>query len=186
MIQFNNQKIILDKEIFLKIPAIQIAKTGIHFLTGANGAGKTTFLHWLTQKIAAEHPTINLSIMSALHDYERMIPLQGQTFFSLYCKDPWAPDFEKEFSHLKTKLISTMSSGEFQALVLITLLTQKSDLLLMDEPFSHLNHAWADIFSEKIKAQSQFRSFLIVTHHLKNFSAKDSHYKILDQNLVLQ
>jgi ABC-type Mn2+/Zn2+ transport system ATPase subunit len=159
-------------ESLFKVPELNLKGTGVHIVAGPNGCGKTTFLRQLAKDWIAETGKRNeISLVSALHHYDRNLPLSGSGFIDLYVSEAktdelkWPNLFVENFAYLKSKLINEMSSGEFQALVLVANFLSKAQILLMDEPFSHLNPKWITVFNQYIETQMDKRLFVLVTHH---------------------
>lgn len=154
-----------EQDLF-QVPDLALKKSGVIFISGPNGCGKTTLLRHLARQLTKHEDYKNhLAFISALHFYERHIPLTGESFVNLYANITEWPDLaQKHFGHLRSKLISEISSGEFQALVIVAHILSGAKIFLMDEPFSHLNAQWISVFNQWIEDESKTRLFLIVTH----------------------
>ena len=60
-----------------------------------------------------------------------------------------------------------MSGGQQKILQLLTILTSKSSVILLDEPFAGLDDRACDYFCQWIvEERNQGRSFLLITHRL--------------------
>lgn len=157
----------------IDIPEWKLQKKGLYVITGANGSGKTSLLKKLSSYLSQyENDTFKGQIcsVSALHLYERKLPMTGKEFYHLYNTSDAQIANDPHFSQLFSKFITEMSSGEFQALVLLSTLSSISKIFILDEPFSHLSQQWIHLFAEKIKKLAQEHLVIVVTHNVNPFS----------------
>ena len=64
------------------------------------------------------------------------------------------------------RVANTLSGGEFQRLVLAAALALEGEFLLLDEPLSAQDPAFAQRLMRKIKAESAERAVLVISHDL--------------------
>ncbi len=177
-------------------------------LLGKNGAGKTTLLHTLANlRLPAEgHITIQGSDLSKLKQREiaQRIGLLFQDQIdalpasvletALLGRHPHARGrlFDNEADlvsareslsrlgllELETREVSSLSGGERQRLALATLLAQKPNLLLLDEPSNHLDLGFQTNLIELLRrevsseeAAAQDRALVVATHDI-NLAAR--------------
>lgn len=179
VMHFGTLHIAVGKHHLFTAEDFRLAFPGLSILSGPNGCGKTTFLRQCARLCVRRQFASRQQIgyISPLSAYDRSIPLTGQTFVQLYAgKSAWAPGLHSHFAHLKPKSIRDMSSGEFQALLLVAHLSSPKDLLFFDEPFSHLNPAWTRIFVASLDERARASTILVICHHLEEFYDLPAHH----------
>ncbi|HNR65029.1 MAG TPA: ABC transporter ATP-binding protein [Atribacterota bacterium] len=158
-----------DKEIFSGIN-LDVNSGEVVSILGPNGIGKTTLLSCLAKIRIPTSGTIflngqNMSKMGH-RDIARIIGYVPQTIFPSFDYDvldyvvtglsPWLGLFEKPkeehyqlaqnslkkmgIEYLKRKPYSKISAGELQQVSIARVITQKVQLILMDEPTAHLDY----------------------------------------------
>ena len=193
-----------DKKL-LNINNFEIYK-GITTLTGDNGTGKTTLLHAISQlkkyegNIYFDGSKVKKSrklykkISTCLQDaFQQFISLMPREEISMQ-KDIWNHatlwqerllkefDLEKELD----KSLYYYSGGQRKLIQLMCLLSQKTELLLLDEPFTHLDERACSFIMDWIKENKRLagQSFIIVSHRLEPLNGRsDYHIEILDNTL---
>ncbi len=193
-----------DKKL-LNINNFEIYK-GITTLTGDNGTGKTTLLHAISQlkkyegNIYFDGSKVKKSrklykkISTCLQDaFQQFISLMPREEISMQ-KDIWEHaiswqqrllkefDLEKELD----KSLYYYSGGQRKLIQLMCLLSQKTELLLLDEPFTHLDERACTFIMDWIEENKKIagQSFIIVSHRLEPLNGRsDYHIEILDNTL---
>jgi len=144
-------------------------KNGILLIKGPNGSGKTTLLKILA---GFEKPTSgeieyedikNFEISYLGHKmgiYLELTVLENLKFFGFDEKLVEVFKLEK-FLNYKVKLLSR---GSLQKIGIIRVLSKKSKLYLLDEPFTSLDEDSKKISLEIIKFLSKDKIFIITTH----------------------
>ena len=193
-----------DKKL-LNINNFEIYK-GITTLTGDNGTGKTTLLHAISQlkkyegNIYFDGSKVKKSrklykkISTCLQDaFQQFISLMPREEISMQ-KDIWNHatlwqerllkefDLEKELD----KSLYYYSGGQRKLIQLMCLLSQKTELLLLDEPFTHLDERACTFIMDWIEENKKVagQSFIIVSHRLEPLNGRsDYHIEILDNTL---
>ena len=153
------------------------SSAAIHLIVGANGSGKSSLVALLA---GLRHPSrgiIHHSQAPAWHNIavaspEMELPegLQVRELLWLSSKkksntDHWLAD--SQLAAVGKQLALELSSGMRQRLMLAMAWSKEASLLLLDEPFNHLdpnNCAWC---LRHIKEASQGGSNIIIFHHEK-------------------
>ncbi len=165
---------------------LSLPQVGLILVVGANGVGKTTFLKQVGRTLLRNKKEIKISFVSSIQVYEKGLQLSGHDFFKLFSNKKWPSELMARFGHLLEKRIDRMSSGEFQALVLISNFMEESDIVLVDEPISHLSHEWSLFFISWMREQKKNRKLLITVSHQTGLLSEisDQIYEIKDQKLI--
>ena len=179
---------------------------GITTLTGDNGTGKTTLLHAISQlkkykgNIYFKDTKVKKSrklykkISTCLQDaFQQFISLMPREEISMQ-KDIWEHahvwqkklleefDLEKELD----KSLYYYSGGQRKLIQLMCLLSQKTELLLLDEPFTHLDERACSFIMDWIEENKRLvgQSFIIVSHRLEPLiNRSDYHIEISNNTL---
>ena len=177
---------------------------GITTLTGDNGTGKTTLLHAISQlkkyygNIYFKDTKVKKSrklyrkISTCLQDaFQQFISLMPREEISMQ-KDIWDHanmwqerllnefDLEKELD----KSLYYYSGGQRKLIQLMCLLSQKTELLLLDEPFTHLDERACSFIMDWIEENKRLvgQSFIIVSHRLDPLNNRSDHHIEISNN----
>ncbi|MDO4595252.1 MAG: ATP-binding cassette domain-containing protein [Tissierellia bacterium] len=170
-----------------------IFKDGFKYLiTGENGVGKSTFLKSL----------LNLSELVEMDfNYDGKIIYQDQDSF-FYKRTP-SDNFKlfgiKEkrikdqierlnIKNLLNRSIDTLSGGERQKFIFLRSINIKSDILLLDEPFSKLDKKSKMICFEilnEIILENPKKIIIMVSHDDPNYDFFDYHLKFEKQSIKM-
>ena len=179
---------------------------GITTLTGDNGTGKTTLLHAISQlkkykgsfyfkdSKVKKSRKLYKKISTCLQDaFQQFISLMPREEISMQ-KDIWEHahvwqerllkefDLEKELD----KSLYYYSGGQRKLIQLMCLLSQKTELLLLDEPFTHLDERACSFIMDWIEENKRLvgQSFIIVSHRLEPLiNRSDYHIEISNNTL---
>ena len=205
ILRLENISIQQGKKELLNVDDFHIFK-GITTLTGDNGTGKTTLLHAISQlkkydgKIYFNEEKVKKSrklykkISTCLQDaFQQFISLMPREEISMQ-KDIWehAPlwqerllkefDLEKELD----KSLYYYSGGQRKLIQLMCLLSQKTELLLLDEPFTHLDERACSFIMEWIEENKRLagQSFIIVSHRLEPLNNRSDYHIEISNNTL--
>ena len=193
-----------DKKL-LNINNFEIYK-GITTLTGDNGTGKTTLLHAISQlkkyegNIYFDGSKVKKSrklykkISTCLQDaFQQFISLMPREEISMQ-KDIWNHatlwqerllkefDLEKELD----KSLYYYSGGQRKLIQLMCLLSQKTELLLLDEPFTHLDERACSFIMDWIEENKRLvgQSVIIVSHRLEPLNNRSDYHIEISGNTL--
>jgi ABC-2 type transport system ATP-binding protein len=150
---------------------------------GDNGAGKTTLLNCIAdyEHFEGSVERAEISSVGFLHAEPYMFPrITGREFinFCLHAKEvkvsPKEVNALNELFELPLeKYAAHYSTGMLKKLHIMSLILQKNDLLLLDEPFNGLDTSSSSCITEILKRLRQTGIIIIVSshalHHLAGF-----------------
>lgn len=199
-----------DKEILHSI-SIDFTKNKFYSILGPNGSGKTTLLRNIGKALTPSKKTVFIESKDildltnkALAKKLAVVPQNAILSFNFSALDivlmgryPHIPRFQDESKkdyeiakhamemtdtwHLHNKCINELSGGEQQRVVNARALAQETDIILLDEPISHLDiHQQIEILNT-IKLLSRKVTVIAVLHDL-NLAAQYSNYLVLVNN----
>jgi len=173
--QLTNIKLSYQRRLALDIPSLTIPTGKCIALLGENGAGKSTLLKLLAFTSRADKGEISLfgqSIQSSLNSIQRqkigfvdqhpyLLPGTVEANIKLALKLQDIPVQEHQpliqlaleqtkTSHLAQKQSNTLSGGELKRVAIARAIVYQPDILLLDEPFSHLDQYHMQLLEELI------------------------------------
>lgn len=170
-------------------------------ILGPNGSGKTTLIKIIARLLKSNKGKLFLKNIPyekiKIRDFYKLVSYVPQKFFSIY---PYTVfeivlmgrslnfnllgfenenDIEKvnqileqlNLSHLKNKRINEISGGELQKVILARSLVQETDVLLLDEPNTHLDLKHQIQIFEFLKSLKQEGKTIIAVSHDINLAA---------------
>jgi heme exporter protein A len=152
-------------------------------VTGPNGSGKTTLLRLLAGLIAPTRGELEVvvdrpGIGFLAHEplvYRELSPLEN---LDLYGRLYRIPERRERIGMLLERFdlwdargerTSALSRGMLQRLALCRTLLHQPQLLLLDEPFSALDAAGADLLLEEVSSRDHSRTIVIASHQPERF-----------------
>ncbi|MGV8984374.1 heme ABC transporter ATP-binding protein [Clostridium sp.] len=206
MIEINNVCFSFEKEV-LKNININIEKGKFYTILGPNGSGKTTLLRILSKSLHMEKGEISINGVdlsqikaNTLAKEMSVVPQSTEIEFDFSVQDivlmgrtPHIPRFcsesEKDVEiamtamkctntwDLRNKSINTLSGGERQRVVVARAIAQETEIILLDEPISHLDiHHQIEIMNQlKQLNQNKNITIIAVLHDLNIAAAYGDH-----------
>lgn len=168
-----------------------INDTDFIVLTGPNGGGKTTLLRLIAGLLQPTRGTIERkggTIVGYLPQYrhiDRQFPttVADIVLSGLSCRKRLWKRFTSEhrnkvtetlntfhLSDLAQRPISDLSGGQWQRTLLARALVSEPDLLLLDEPETHLDESSRNELYALLTQQSLHRAIVVVSHDEHHFS----------------
>lgn len=187
MIQLKNIKKQYKKKVLFSNVNLIIDKAGIYSFVGDNGCGKTTLLNIIGKiikpskgKIKNKHKTIFIS--QELHLIDN---LKVKDYFKIFNIDI---NVLKSF-HLfnkKDNYFRDLSFGEKQRILCILGIYSNNEVIILDEPTSHLDKYNASLIMNSLKRISKDKIVILVSHD-NDFVNKysDEIYEINDKKIEL-
>ncbi len=176
----------------LKDITINIKQGKVYSIIGPNGSGKTTLLSIISKSLQSKSGSVlingenlkdikitnlakELSIVRQSNQIEyefkvEEIVLMGRTPFKKAFETDNETDYEiahqamkkTNIYHLKDKLITQISGGELQRVILARAITQEPKILLLDEPISSLDIKHQLMFMKIIKDLSLKQNITVI------------------------
>ncbi len=181
-----------DKSFYLSVPSWQVEKGSFFSIIGPNGCGKSTLLKLIAGLLKAEIGSIKISGINIedikRKDYSKKIAYVPQSVVSIYPfsvyeiimmgRTPYMNfmGFDKKddrdavneateimkLSNLLKKGINELSGGEVQRVFIARALAQKADIILLDEPNSHLDLHHQIVIFDLLKELSDEKGLTII------------------------
>lgn len=168
-------------------------------IIGDNGCGKSTLLNIITQQLQPDSGTVDWGdtvsigyykqdgligcdgkhVIDVITDYSDKIELQkGHTISAAQFLEQW--NFPRSVQHL---YVSKLSGGEKKRLYLMTILMQKPNFLILDEPTNDLDLFTIQMLEEYVL---QFQGCVLVVSHDRFFIDKIAeHLLVFEGNGVV-
>lgn len=192
-----------DEDPVLRDLSCEIESNDFIGIIGPNGVGKSTLIKCLSGFLCPDKGSIllntkhlkdysklelarHISLVAQQSYYEfdfevRQIVLMGRFPYLKFWQSYSRKDKEKvneilaelDISHIADRNLSELSGGEYQLVMIARALVQETDILLFDEPASHLDiHHQIRIFSILKKMNAQENKTIIAVSHNINLAAE--------------
>jgi zinc transport system ATP-binding protein len=211
-ISIKNVSVIYDKNIALKNVSIDIKEGDYLGVIGPNGGGKTTLLKSILGLINIDEGEINIYDKKPSHNngliayvpqvtnFDKKFPinvfdvvLTGRlknklTLFHKYQKEDKIKTEEAlkkvGIFDLKNKMISDLSGGEFQRMLIARALCAQPKILLLDEPTASVDVKSREQIFNLLKEINQDITIILVTHDLLAVSSYVKTLACINQTLT--
>ncbi len=167
-----------DEKLILNKVHFSILRKDRIFLIGRNGIGKTTFLKLLTNELKPQQGKVVVHNNSKIGYFEQNASLKASFDYTVYdyflcCEDAKKLTETERKKFLAAfgfnqddvyKKLSVLSGGEKVRLMLSRIFLSRPDILILDEPTTHL-----DIMTKEILIENLFQyngALLIVSHDI--------------------
>ncbi len=163
----------LLKGIYLK------AETGkITGILGANGCGKSSLLNILFGSMSPDRKLIRIdgkAYLKPLFSYNLVKYLPQHSFLPTHLKmrtifelfniswEAFTADFDG-FSEYENYTVKEVSGGERRLTEAYLVVKSKAELILLDEPFTHLAPVYIEKFTEILKAEAATKAVILTDH----------------------
>ena len=164
--------------------SIRVLKGNRIGIVGPNGAGKTTLVKLLTKKLEPDsgHIRLGKNLTEAYFDQNRITLNPKKTLWKTLCNEGdhiWVRGhFRHVVAYLKDflfkpeqaeALVSTLSGGEKNRLMLALALAQESNFLVLDEPTNDLDMDTLELLEEVL---DEYEGTILIVSHDRDFMDK--------------
>ena len=204
-----------NKILVLNNTNLQLDKNAILNISGPSGSGKTTLLRCIAGLEKLNSGTIKLNDKIVQSDsiyippYKRRIGMvfqdlalwphltayQNIDFVSkAYIKNNiarknWNDELLTSYriGHKKNKLPGELSGGEQQRVAIVRAIANNPEILLLDEPFSHLDKTLKEQIKQELErlVKNNEKTVIIVSHNQEQFENFFTHSKVLKNGVFL-
>ena len=166
----------------------------LHFIVGANGSGKSTLLRCLCGLLTPQSGAVNApSRVSFLP--QSVFPSQQFTvrqLVELGARLSATPDLNKiltqlDIAHLADRNLNEISGGEYQRVLVASVLAESPKFLLLDEPSSSLDlHHQVKLFSLLKNFCNAGLAIAVVCHDFNIASRFADNISLLHNNKIIE
>lgn len=185
------------------------AETGkITGILGGNGCGKTSLLNILFGSLESKTKLIRIDnkpylkplFQSGIIKYLPQHPyipghLKIRTVFDIYgiSWEEFIDDFEN-FKAYSKFTVKELSGGERRVIEAILIIRSKAEIVLLDEPFTHLAPIYVEKFTEILKKEVRHKAIIITDHMFHHvidladdlYFLKNGHIQLIKDPLELE
>ncbi len=163
MINICNQ-VIKNKNLNIYIKKLKITKPGFYQLVGVNGSGKSTLLKYIFNTLetnTAAYTPQSHQLLSNMTVRDNLVFFCGNAIVN------------KDYEFLLVNLdyvVKDLSGGEKRKLQLYMSLTSSANILLIDEPFNHIDKESIELIKAKIESLSKCKIIIVIDHQNSKYS----------------
>jgi heme exporter protein A len=164
---------------------LEVEAGGFALVTGPNGSGKTTLLRICTGLVLPSEGELSLGVGRARIGYLAHEPLVYRELSALENLDLYGrlyrvPERRERIGMLLERFglwdvrhdrVASYSRGMTQRLALCRVLLHEPSLLVLDEPYTALDAAGADLLDAQLAELSGTSTFLVSTHDPERIAA---------------
>jgi len=173
-----------DGRALVKDFSIRVMRGNRLGIVGPNGAGKTTLIKLLTKKLEPDSGTVRMgkNLTEAYFDQNRVILNPKKSLWKTLCptgdhiwvRGHWrhVVAYLKDFLFKPEQaeaLVSTLSGGEKNRLMLALALAQESNFLVLDEPTNDLDMDTLDLLEDVL---DEYEGTILIISHDRDFMDK--------------
>lgn len=193
--ELDNVELSFDDKRILYGVYIKAEKGSITGILGSNGCGKTSLLKIFFGNLPCNNKLVRISnkgTLKALYTVENVKFLPQTTFlpqkmrlsvlFKIY-RVSWKDFIAKfpGFQGYKSYQLQKLSGGEKRVVAIWLTIKCKSNLILLDEPFTHLTPIYTEIIKEELLFEKDNKAILLTDHLYKDLlEISDELYFIKD------
>jgi zinc/manganese transport system ATP-binding protein len=191
LVELRDLSVSYDRTMAIQGVSGSLMPNSLTALVGPNGGGKSTLLKTLQGFIKpakgsilwVDHHTRTMSYLPQLNELDRSFPLIVEEVVGMGLWPQIGP-FRKAskvhmkliqdsmkrvgIPHLKNRLISELSGGQFQRMLFARIILQDASLIILDEPFSGVDATTAESLLELIQDwHRDGKTVMVVLHDLE-------------------
>lgn len=177
----------IDGTVLKKNLSINFSREQILLISGPNGSGKTTLIHCLLKNLSQNK--IPVEYVPQLANIESSWPLTIEDVLALSLGDVSSDDIQKlgliHPNHLSL-LWNTASGGERKRTLLTRAILLKPQVLVLDEPFNHLDHESTALISfclGRLIREKTLSGLILVSHQCNHHAEAFKDLSIIECSL---
>ncbi|MBO5133650.1 MAG: metal ABC transporter ATP-binding protein [Bacteroidaceae bacterium] len=165
--------------------SLQVAASDFFLLTGPNGGGKTTLLRLIggllqpASGVIRRKPGLTIGYLPQIRKIDRNFPITAeevvlsglqnqksawQRFEAAHYEQVKSVMRELEVEEVARRRIEFLSGGQWQRVLLARALVSQPDLLLLDEPDTHLDEASKTLLYKMLHQRKKDTAVVMVSH----------------------
>lgn len=171
---FSTEQLIVSHGHFVKeIPNFSVYAGEIVHLKGPNGSGKTTFVKTLMEELPPHSGIITKEISKKSMTFIRQnlkheisLPITIREWLNVFDAETIGTTFFSQ--EMMDRRFTDLSGGEKQKLSIISRLSKDTHLLILDEPFNHVDINSQQellLFLKSLIHQSMVKAIVFIGHH---------------------